>query len=193
MLELITAPALEPVTYMQVIHHLRMNPFDEAIDEASEQYITQLVKATRKACEVFTNRAFITQTWKQYLQDWPSKDYIELFKPPLRSVTSITILTNDDPPATFDPTYYLVDTISVKGKIVLAEDQSWPSVDLYPVNPIQIEFVCGYGAAPENVEEAIRNAILWQVGDLYDNREDYRDIKLSRVSERLLWPYRVFF
>jgi uncharacterized phiE125 gp8 family phage protein len=192
MLKLITAPILEPITYAQLLHHLRVDTFDEAIDESSVEYADRLIAAIRRDCEAFTNRAFITQTWKQYLQSWPSENYIKIFKPPLQSAT-IMVLTKDEVSEVIDPTNYLVDTVSHKGRIVLAEGESWPTVDLYPMNPIQITFVCGYGDTPENVPAGIQQAILLQAGDLWDNREDYREGNLSRVSEKLLWQYRVFF
>jgi len=193
MLELITGPQIEPITYADVLSHLRIDPFDEAIDLDSITYVDRLITSVRRAAEVFTHRAFITQTWKQYFQDWPSTDYIELSKPPLQSITSATVLQNDTVVVTLDTTEYLIDTVSLKGRLILAYEESWPSVDLYPMNPIQIEFVCGYGDTPEDVPADIRHAILLQVGDLWDQREDFREGKLYRPSEMLLWPYRVFW
>ena len=187
-LELITPPITEPVTYMDVVHHLRMDAFDEAIDEFSQTYIDRLIASVRKAAEAFTNRSFITQTWKQYLQDWPATNYIEISKPPLQSITSVTVLTDD----TFPAITYLTDIVSIRGRLILTAGESWPSVTLYPMNPIQIEFICGYGDTPEDIPADIRHAILLQIGDLWDNREDFREGKLYRPSEMLQWPYRVF-
>lgn len=188
---LITPPVIEPVTYQQVIDHLRLNAFDEVIDESSIEYIENLISAVRGLSEAYLNRTLITQTWEYYLDKWPDVNYIELPKPPLQSVTSVCILTEDEP-GVLDPIYYLVDVYSLKGRIVLNADQSWPTQTLYETNAIQVKFVCGYGSLAEDVPAGIRHAILLQVGDLYDNREDYREAKLSKVSETLLWPYRVF-
>jgi uncharacterized phiE125 gp8 family phage protein len=190
-IQLITAPTIEPVTYQQVIDHLRINSFDEAIDESSIEYIDNLISAVRRLTEDYLNRALITQTWEYYLNEFPDVNYIVLPKPPLQSITSICIITEDEP-ETIDPIYYLVDTASFRGKLVLNADQSWPTQILYEMNPIHITFVCGYGDLAEDVPAGIRHAILLQVGDLYDNREDYREAKLSKTSEKLLWPYRVF-
>lgn len=192
-LELVTAPSIEPISYADVIHHLRMDLFDEALDLDSQTYIDRLIAAIRKACEAFTNRAFITQTWRMYLQKWPTKNYIEIFKPPLQSVTHVKYTDIDGTITTWSTTYYTVDTKSLKGRIVLKPYQSWPGDSLYSSNPIEIEFIAGYGDTAEDVEEGIQDAILWQIGDLYDNREDFREGKLSKPSELLLWPYKVWF
>lgn len=193
MLELILAPIIEPITYAHVLHHLRVDTFDEAIDEASIEYIDRLIAAIRKDCEAFTNRAFLTQTWKYYLQEWPSKNYIEIPKPPLQSVTHVKYTDADGTQTTFSTDYYTEDTKSVKGRVVLKPNQSWPSVTLYSSNPIEIQFICGFGDTPEDVPEGIQHAILLQAGDLWDNREDYREGNLSKTSEKLLWKHRVFF
>lgn len=192
-LEIVTPPIIEPVTYADILSHLRVDPFDEAIDLDSITYVDGLIASIRKDCEVFTNRVFLSQTWRYSLDKWPETNYIQIPKPPLQSITSVTVLTKDEVSEVLDPVYYHVDTASIKGRVILGADESWPNYELYPMNPIQILFVCGYGSTPEDVPAAIRYAILLQVGDLWDNREDYREGKLIRASERLLWPYRVFF
>jgi len=165
-LELITPPTIEPVTYQQVLDHLRINPYDSAIDEASIEYIETLIRAVRDYTESFLDRALITQTWKYYLDGWPDTNYIEIPKPPLQSITSITAMTEDAVPSSLDPVYYLVDTVSSRGRLMLAEDESWPTEALYPLNPIRIVFVCGYGSTASDVPKQIVQAILQQMPSL---------------------------
>jgi uncharacterized phiE125 gp8 family phage protein len=196
-LELITDASIEPITYQQVIDHLKINPYDEEIDEGSISYIETLITAVRGDVESFLNRALITQTWKYYLNEWPNRDYIEIPKPPLQSITSVTVLTADAVSAVLDPIYYLVDTVSNRGRMILAEDESWPTNTLYPMNPIQIEFVCGYGDLAEDVPKRIIQALLIGVADLYENRESVivgqptGVIKLDTI-EKLLWPFKIW-
>jgi hypothetical protein len=52
----------------------------------------------------------------------------------------------DDDETTFSSSYYSVDTDDEPGRIVLDYGQSWPSVALSPLNPIEVQFVCGYFA-----------------------------------------------
>jgi uncharacterized phiE125 gp8 family phage protein len=93
---------------------------------------------------------------------------------------------------------YIVDTNSEPGRIVLPYDGSWPSDTLYPVNPINIEYVAGYGTST-NVPKTIKQAMKLIVGDLYENRENSRDTKYGELKEiplaakRLLVNKRVWF
>jgi uncharacterized phiE125 gp8 family phage protein len=194
---LVTGPTIEPVTYQEIIAHLRMNPIDEEIDEALITYIENLIKAVRQDAEDFTNRKFITQTWKYYLDAFPVKDYIELPFNPVQSVSSVKYTDTD---GTVTPmtvtTDYLVDTVSLKAKIVLPYLGSWPTATLHPVNPIEIEFICGYSSLAENIDRRITQAILVQVADLYGNRETLvqgQPIQRLDIYERLLGPYQLFF
>jgi len=193
-LELIADSVIEPISYQQVLTHLRINPYDEEIDEASVEYIETLITAVRQDVESFTSRALITQTWKYYMNVWPEGNYIDIPKPPLQSVTSITALTEAEVAAVFDEVYYHVDTKSQPGKIILAADESWPTETLYAMNPIQIIFVCGYGSLAESVPKRIIQAMLLQISDLYENRETIiigKGFQRLDTVERLLWPYRV--
>lgn len=195
-LELILDSVLEPVTYQQVLDHLRINPYDEEIDEASITYIETLIRAVRDYTESFLDRALITQTWKYHLDAWPSRNDIEIPKPPLQSVSSVYYTTSAGVPTLWTAaTEYIVDTVSGRGKIVLAYEKSYPTDILYPSNPIKIQFVCGYGDDPSDVPMQILQAILIQVGELYDNREPVIQgeplHKLDTV-ERLLWPKKIW-
>lgn len=190
-LELISAPAIEPVTFQQVLDHMRINPFDEAIDEASIAYIDTLISAVRADTEDFLNRALITQTWKFLMDAWPEVNYIELPKPPLQSVSAVVVVTDDPIPTVT----YFTDTVSKRGKIILTAGTSWPSVTLSPMNPIQIEFICGYGSLAENIPPRIIQAILIGVADLYENRESFvqgQPIHRLDTVERLLYPFKIW-
>lgn len=192
--DLITAPTIEPVTYGEVIDHLRINSFDEEIDEASVAYIDTLITAVREDAETFTDRKFITQTWKYYLDEWPDEDYIEVPFNPLQSITSVVVLSSDSIPSPITASSYLADTKSLKGRLVLAYGESWPTQTLYPMNPIQIEFVCGYGDLAEDVPARIKQAILIQIADLYENRQtiiEGKQIQRLETYERLLYPFKV--
>ena len=92
----VTAPTVEPVTSSEARIHLRLSPseYDNPGAYNENTYVTSLIKAGREYAEGFTNRVFITQTWDMWLNDWPNSDFIEIPKPPLQSVTSITYTIN---------------------------------------------------------------------------------------------------
>jgi len=167
------APTVEPLALLETKIHLRL-----AVDEASataynkeDNLLNALIKTAREKVEQYTGRALITQTKKMYLDRWPNGKEIKLPYSPLQSVTSVKYrLSNTETYAAF--TDYEVDIVSVPGRIVLSPDASWPYGELHPLNPIEIIFVCGYGAAATAVPSAIKSAMLLMVSDLYENRND---------------------
>ena len=63
-LSLVTAPPVEPITTQDIKDHLRI---DTDVDLEAEE-LKSYISAARRWCEIFQNRAFITQTW-----DWASR------------------------------------------------------------------------------------------------------------------------
>ena len=78
------------------------------------------------------------------------------------------------------------------GRVALAWNRFWP-ITRCSINSVVIQFTAGYGDAAEDVPQAIRQGILIEVSNLYENREDVvvgQNISMLSLSERLLWPYR---
>jgi len=74
-------PAEEPITLAEAKEHLRVDFSDE------DDYITALITTARKYCESYTNRVFITQTWRQNIDYFPR--VIQLKVNPIISLTSL--------------------------------------------------------------------------------------------------------
>ncbi len=80
------------------------------------------------------------------------------------------------------------------GRIVLPYGQSWPSVTLYPSNPIQIRFYCGWLTAAA-IPSAIRTAVKMIAADMYEMRGEPTlglSVAENKTAERLLYPYRLW-
>ena len=161
-----TAPTVEPVSLTEIKRHVRIEPNDEDNDI----YLYNLISVAREQVEMITWRKLITQTWYGYLNDWPSGDYIELPFGSLQSVTAVRYTDVDASQSTWSSAEYIVGTDYQKGRITLADGYAWPNENLYPSNPIEIEFVCGYGLA-DSVPNQIKHAIKLMVSELYENRE----------------------
>lgn len=192
-----TAPAAEPISLTEAKLHLRLatTAVAAAAYTTEDDWLTRSISAVRRQAELETGRAFVNQTWYGYLNEWPDVDYIEIPKSPLVSAT-ITYRNEDD--TGYDNTFtdFATDAVSEPGRLVLTPDESWPTDTLYPVNPIQVEFICGYGAAGSNVPEPIRAALLLMLSDMYENRgEVVIGVSVSRITEaidNLLRNYRVW-
>lgn len=185
-------PYTEPVSLDEVKDHLRI----EFTDHDSQ--LLGLITASREWVEEYLRRAIVQQTWKYYLQSWPSSDEFELPFPPLQSVTAIKYTDSDDSETTWDSDEYEVDTDSEPGRIVLAYGETWPSTTLHPKNPIEIEYVAGYdddgGSPPDyrvNIPQAIKEALILDIAMHYDMAK----VDVTLYEERrnaLLYPYRVW-
>lgn len=193
-LKLVTPPAVEPVTLDEAKAHLRLD------SNADDAYILALITAARERVELFLRRALITQTFEFTLDGFPasqalifSTSVIDLPRPPLQAVESIKYMDTGGNEQMLPPESYVVDASSDEiGRVALAWTQYWP-ITRGSINCVVIRFTAGYGDAPEDVPQVIRQGILIEVSNLYENREDVvvgQSISTLSLSERLLWPYR---
>lgn len=178
-LNLITAPAVEPVSLETAKLHLRVD------GTAEDTEITRLIKSARESCEEISRRAFITQTWEMILDAWPRDLRLKLLRPTLQSVTSVKYLDDDQVEHTW--TDYVVDARSDPGVITF---NTLPSDALADSGAIAIRFVAGYGAAAANVPQRVVDAILGLIAYRYENREAPgvpAYIREAMMSERTVW------
>ena len=161
-----TAPVAEPISLDEAKRHVRID-----IDETDhDDYLQDLITVAREQVETITWRKLVTQTWYAYLQEWPRGKYIELPFGSLQTVTAVKYTDVDGDESTWDNTEYIVGTDYQKGRITLADGYTWPSETLYPSNPIEVEFVCGYGLAV-SVPAQIKHAMKMIISELFENRE----------------------
>jgi uncharacterized phiE125 gp8 family phage protein len=176
------APLTEPVTVSEAKEYLRITGTDD------DPLIASLIQAARVKAELFTERAFISQTW-QYTRDGTFRRSIfTLPYPPLQTITTLNHYAADDAETTMDASNYSVDAISAPGRVYLNDTFSWPS-DLRKFNSIIVTYVAGYGLLQSDVPEPIRLAIKLMTCEWFENRGEAQSI--SDQSQKLLWPYRV--
>jgi uncharacterized phiE125 gp8 family phage protein len=181
-----TPPTTEPVTYAEAQAHLNVT------GDTDKTLIESLIKAARAYVEKSIHRALITQTWVYARSDWPKGDVISLPGGPTLTLVGLTWLDTAGASTAF--TDVILDTHG--SKVVLAHNKTWPSGELYPVNPIQAEYTLGYGEA-KDVPENVKLAMLLLIGHWYENREAVLTGATSKQIEfavdALLGPERVFW
>jgi len=159
------APTIEPVTLAEARVHLR-------IDNTSDDLlIERCITAARRFCEHWTQRQFITATWKLYLREFPSGEgEIVLPRPPIGSVTSIAYIDTNGATQTLAAGNYRVTAGRTPARIEPAYDCAWPGTrDVSEA--VIVTYTAGYGATAASVPADLRAAILLMVTHLYEFRQ----------------------
>lgn len=177
-----TPPSVEPVTLDQAKAHLRIDSGDD------DALITALISAARARAEWHTGRAFVTQGWTLWLDDWPCDGVAEIPLPPLQSVASVTLYGRDDAATVLDAAVYQVDAAAQPGRVAL-KPGAGVFTDLRCINAVAMAFTAGYGDA-STVPAPIVQAILRILAQLYAHRGDDAP-SLDDATLSLLAPYRI--
>lgn len=189
--------ATEPITTAEAKTQLRItgSSFDTEIDG--------LIKVARQEAEQYCMRSFITQTWKLYLNDWPSSSsIIKLPYGRLISVTSVKYTVSTQFDTEIDSSNYSVGSGDIG---IIKPIDSWPETDTDFPRSIEIEYTAGYGDAT-TVPETIKQAIKIMLTDYFEMRSSYVRGSAGKVSEgspnirseemlyeRLLGKYKIYF
>ena len=209
-LTLAAGPAKLPLSLNEVKDHLRIE--DSATSE--DALLTGYLGAAVQACESFTGRALVTQTWTLFRDDWPagSRDdwwdgvrelpvtalnqaarALELPKPPLQSVVHVKTYDDTDAATTYAVGNYFMDTASEPGRIVLRTNAAAPAPSR-AANGLEIQFTAGYGGDPGDVPEELRAGMLMLVAQLFEQREPLASGNLAKIPlgvEALWRPFRI--
>lgn len=183
-----TAPVSDPFDLTETKQLLDVDPSDTNDDKL----ILMLGKAATNLFEEYTGRKLITQSWHQYLSDWPEQqDEIEIIFPPLISVVAVKYYNEAGQASTFAAGNYTVDNSSEPGKIVLLGSATWPSeITLRDAQGIEIEFTCGYGDKFTSVPVDMRAIIMFLVARWFHNRQELGtmpdEIKMMIDARRIL-------
>lgn len=183
---LVTGPAVEPVTLPEVKAVLVIE------DIADDMLLSDMIAEARAHLEHVSGMAFITQTWRLSLDQWPrgglpwwdgvregawsdlaaSVNALELPVWPLLSVASVTTYDDANTATVADiADAFDVDIYSRPGRLALRSGQVWPSATR-PSNAVQIVYTAGYGATAAAVPPPIKRAIKQMVAYMYSHRGD---------------------
>jgi uncharacterized phiE125 gp8 family phage protein len=170
-LTLKTPPVLRAVSDEEVASGLKL----EVSAVSDEADVVGKIEAAIADVQGITGRQLITATWQLMLDAFPVSTSIELPKPPLLTVVSITYLDEAGLTQTLAASKYTVippaGPTCQPGWITLNPDQSWPSTYYYSDKAVTIEYTAGYGLTPSTVPGFLRSMILLRLGELYAHRE----------------------
>lgn len=159
---LLVSPAAPVIPLPEAKLHARLDA-DQTVEDS---LVASWILAAQQQVQTETGHALGPQTW-DFAGDRPPNpgDPIVLPLGPLQSVTHIKSYDSATPSVlqTMDMADYVVDVVSIPGRIGLADAASWPT-DLRGFQPITLRVVVGYasvGVIPEPLLQGVREAIAW--------------------------------
>lgn len=169
----IDQPASEPVTLSEAKVHL------EYTGTAKDSFINSLIKTARQICENYSGLSFITQQRVIKLDIFPlGSKPIEIPFGPVQTIDSFEYLNDNGTTTTLiDGTDFTFENHSGVGRIYAlnldGEVDSWfTDVRRFP-QAISITYTSGFDdLINEPLPEIAKQAILLQVGSMFENRQD---------------------
>lgn len=179
----ITPPVELPVTLEEAKKYLKID-FDN-----EDQLIMRLISAVADASEKYTGLSFITQTLEAYLD---ANESVELPMGPHQSITSVFNVKSDNTLGDEVTT----GNYNVTGFDYLSLFSGYNKFKLSQyrrLSKVRVTYVAGFGDQSQ-VPDGIKVAILKEVAELYENRENTLVgtivADLSTTSKTLLHKYK---
>lgn len=173
--KVITGPQSEPITLAEAKAHLKVD------GTAEDTYITTLIKVARRICETYSGLSFIDQERELKLDAFPCHfRIIEIPYGPVSEINDFTYIdSNGDEQTLVEGTDFTFDNHSALARVKTMD--SWPSTSTDVVNAVTINYKAGYTDS-STVPEEIKQAMLLQIGSLYENRQDEVSGSMSMLS-----------
>lgn len=193
-------PATKVISVADLKTYLKIDGTDE------DTILGYLIDAATDLAEIYCRRAFISQTFKMTMDNFGGGSYddsflegvhnlprgginsqsvIELMRPPIISITSITTYDEANNSSVFSSSNYTLDGNG--GRIYLNESVTWPT-GLRDRAAIEIVYVAGYGATTADVPSSIKTAVMVQAAAMYECRGQ---ADLVAAAKGLLDPFRL--
>jgi len=181
---LLSAAGSEPVTVDECKAYARFT------STAEDALITDFITAARELAEIHTGRRLISQQWKFRYNGFPSYDFIEIPSAPVSSVDEVKYLDAAGVEQTLSTSVYVADLDVDPGRIYLAHNASWPTVQ-DEIHNVRVTATVGYADASA-VPAAIKTAIKIAVAEwIYDREGSCAGLPDSAIA--ILNRYRFWF
>ena len=165
-LELVTAPAVLPISLVEVKAQLRIEHADE------DTYLNRLIDVGVAMVDAkgVLGQPMISQTWAQWLPATPAHE-VALALGPVQSVSAVKYFDVNGSMQTDTLSNFDIFGRSMNTVIKPKSGFNWP-VAQQRSDAIKIEFVAGFGDAASDIPETIRHAMLMLIAFWYENREN---------------------
>jgi len=161
-----SAPAVEPVTTAEAKEYLRI----DSSDDSQNAILAILIKAARTRVEEYLRRSLITRTYSWEMNGDDMRDRIEIPRPPVQSVTSLTIYDEDSAGVETSYTEAAENWQLVEASYLKHRNDGWE------VNRMDragtLVYVAGYGDASTDIPADILMVIFRLLALWYERRGD---------------------
>ena len=161
-----SAPAVEPVTTAEAKEYLRI----DSSDDSQNAILAILIKAARTRVEEYLRRSLITRTYSWEMNGDDMRDRIEIPRPPVQSVTSLTIYEEDSAGVETSYTEAAENWQLVEASYLKHRNDGWE------VNRMDragtLVYVAGYGDASTDIPADILMVIFRLLALWYERRGD---------------------
>jgi uncharacterized phiE125 gp8 family phage protein len=209
----IVEPPFEPVTLSEVYASLRLDPEGSPMTHPHDDMLNRYISTARQEVEAMARRCLIEQTLRLSMSGWPinydtwvqswSRNNlvrsIRLYRPPVRSVSSVKYYDEDNVLQTLSASdYYITDdpVPELRFKTTFVTPTLYDRPDA-----VRIEYVCGYDPSSEspttqaeyaaNVPSRLKDAIIIGVQLLYDDLAPADREAYTRTQEALVRPLKL--
>lgn len=170
---------VEPLTVAEMKAYLRLPEYDEPQPE-TDALIASLITAARDMAEGVDgqNRDLVAKTWDKTWDGWQTAFHL---RDPLGTVDLFQVKDDEGNLHTLtEGVDYIVD--ATRNLVMPPPNESWPSIDLWPVSAILIRFTTAPGAVPE----IVKNGMRLLISDWHTSRAPF-----DTVTERVESPRAV--
>lgn len=187
--EIITQPAVEPVTLTEA----KTSVGQGADNSIHDTMISGMIVSARRLCEKITGISFVYTTWRMVLErfpmagdfnQWGSYNGGALLLPrgPVVYIPAGGSYAYELPRVRYYDgtgtlqtlvrgTHWEDDFLSNPPRLQLMPQAYWPMTQVGRANPVEVDWVAGFGPDAASVPEEIKLAIKMLVGHWYQQRE----------------------
>lgn len=163
-----TPPEASAIDLEMLKEHLRLKAPGGSYT-AEDSILNALIKAGVDAYESRFKTTLVTTTLIWGFEEFSRK--MELARPPLASVESVTYIDTSGAEQTVDASDYSVIDALTPGCILFKKGYEFPDLDEDTPYPVSVTYKAGYGADHTKVPDSIRLYIRNIIGTYYMQRE----------------------